>query len=112
MVDQGYVYILASTYKHLYVGVTSEIESRIRQHKDKTHPDSFTARYRIDRLVHLERFAMIDDAIAREKRLKRWSRIKKIQLIVAHNPTWRDLSEEWGKPIDRPAEVIDPKFLP
>jgi putative endonuclease len=102
MVDQAYVYILASTYKHLYIGVTSEIESRIRQHKEKAHPDSFTARYRIDRLVHLEHFAMIDDAIAREKHLKRWSRIKKIQLVVAHNPTWRDLCVVWGKLIDRP----------
>jgi putative endonuclease len=42
---------------------------------------------------------MIPEAIAREKQLKRWSRIKKLHLIVAQNPTWQDLSADWGKPI-------------
>jgi putative endonuclease len=50
-------------------------------------------------LVYFERFTDINSAIAREKQLKRWSRIKKIRLIVSENPAWRDLSEEWGKPI-------------
>jgi putative endonuclease len=99
MVDQAYVYIMASTYKRLYVGVTSEIELRVLQHKNGRYPESFTSRYKIDRLVYFERFGMIDDAIARETQLKKWSRIKKIQLIVANNPTWCDLSEDWGKPV-------------
>jgi putative endonuclease len=43
--------------------------------------------------------AMVSEAIAREKQLKKWSRIKNLRLIVAQNPTWRDLSAEWGKPI-------------
>ena len=100
MVDQACVYIMASTFKHLYVGVTSEIELRVLQHKNGRYPDSFTSRYKIDSLVHFERFGMIDNAIARETQLKKWSRTKKIQLIVANNPTWQDLSADWGKPIE------------
>ena len=77
MEDIAYVYILSSTFKHLYIGVTNEIEVRITKHKNKTYPDSFTARYGIDQLVYFERFSTIHAAIPREKQLKRWSRIKK-----------------------------------
>ncbi|MDE1176825.1 MAG: GIY-YIG nuclease family protein [Edaphobacter sp.] len=99
MPDCGYVYIMASSFKRLYIGVTSDLGVRVRQHKEHRYPDSFTARYRIDHLVYFERYGMIEDAIARETRLKKWSRLKKISLIVENNPTWQDLSEEWGKPI-------------
>jgi putative endonuclease len=94
-----YVYILANTFKHRYIGVTSDIEHRIWQHKNHAFPGSFTARYGIDRLVYFERYGRITAAIAREKERKGWLRIKKIQLIVETNPDWNDLSEEWGKPI-------------
>ena len=99
MSDQAYVYILASGFKHLYIGVTSNLDHRITQHKDGTHKNSFTDRYNIKHLVYFERFHHITSAIAREKQLKRWSRIKKLRLIIAENPDWRDLSEDWGKPI-------------
>ncbi|WP_260703078.1 GIY-YIG nuclease family protein [Edaphobacter flagellatus] len=99
MSDQAYVYIMASTFKRLYIGITSEIERRVLQHKEGRYADSFTSKYKIDRLVYFERFGMIENAIARETQLKKWSRIKKIQLIVQNNPTWRNLSEEWGQPI-------------
>jgi putative endonuclease len=92
MQEISYIYILASGFKHLYIGVTSNLDIRIRQHKNETDPDSFTARNNMKDLVYFERFADINSAIAREKQLKRWSRIKKIRLIVAENPTWRDLS--------------------
>jgi putative endonuclease len=95
-----HVYILSSDSKRLYIGVTSRLEKRIRQHKEEFFPDCFTALYNIKRLVYYERFAHIEVAIAREKQLKRWSRIKKVQLIVRTNPDWRDLSEEWGKPTE------------
>jgi putative endonuclease len=98
MIEYGYVYILASGFKHLYIGVTSELEQRIRQHKNGAFSGSFTERYNIKHLVYFERFGDMPSAIAREKQLKRWSRIKKIRLIVAMNPDWRDLSEDWGKP--------------
>ncbi len=100
MIEFGYVYILASGFKHLYIGVTSNLERRIGQHKDGTFPCSFTDRYNIKQLVYYERFGEMQTAIAREKQLKRWSRIKKIRLIVAQNPDWRDLSAEWGSVIE------------
>ena len=96
----GYVYILASGFKHLYIGVTSQIEVRVWQHKHGTYPCAFTERYNIKQLVYFERFSDLPAAIGREKQLKRWSRVKKIRLIVASNPTWRDLSLEWGQPIE------------
>ncbi len=99
MKELAYVYIMSSTFKRTYIGVTSEIEVRVKQHKQGSFPDSFTSRYHIDALVYLERFSSITDAIAREKQLKRWSRIKKLHLIIGQNPTWQDLSAEWGKPI-------------
>jgi putative endonuclease len=99
MPEQAYVYIMASSFQHLYIGITTEIETRAAQHKSGHYPDSFTSRYKIDKLVYFERFARIPEAIAREKQLKKWSRIKKIRLIVAQNPTWHDLSAEWGQPI-------------
>jgi putative endonuclease len=99
MPQQAYVYILASSFQRLYIGITTEIETRIAQHKNGSHPNSFTARYKIDKLVYLERFARVPEAIAREKQLKNWSRIKKLNLIVSQNPTWQDLSAEWGKSI-------------
>jgi putative endonuclease len=99
MIEQAYVYILASSFQKLYIGVTTEIEIRIRQHKSGACAHSFTSRYKIDKLVYLERFAMVSEAIAREKQLKNWSRIKKLRLIVDQNPTWQDLSVEWGQPI-------------
>jgi putative endonuclease len=99
MVEQAYVYILSSTFKKLYIGITTEIELRTEQHKAGRFEGSFTSKSNIDKLVYFERFTEVTAAIAREKQLKRWSRIKKIRLIVAQNPTWKDLSEDWGKPI-------------
>ncbi len=100
MIEFGYVYILSSGFKHLYIGVTSNLERRVGQHKDGTYPCSFTERYNIKQLVYFERFAEMQTAIAREKQLKRWSRVKKIRLIVAENPDWRDLSADWGGAVE------------
>ncbi|MDW5265638.1 MULTISPECIES: GIY-YIG nuclease family protein [Acidobacteriaceae] len=100
MPEISYVYILASGFKHLYIGVTTELEVRVLQHKNGSFPGSFTERYNIKQLVYFERFADLHAAIAREKQLKRWSRVKKIRLIVGKNPAWRDLSEEWGGPVE------------
>ena len=97
----GYVYILASKGKRLYTGVTSQLRIRVSQHKAKKNPDSFTARYKIDQLVYYETFATIEEAIARETKIKNMHRIRKIELIVGSNPTWQDLSQAWGKPISR-----------
>jgi putative endonuclease len=100
MPDHAYVYILASSFKHLYIGFTTNLEQRVWQHKNHTFPDSFTSRYRIDQLVYFERYSRITRAIAREKELKGWLRSKKIALIIANNPDWKDLSAKWGQPIE------------
>ena len=81
---QGFVYILANKNNTtLYVGVTSTIVNRIKQHKEKKYPKSFTARYNLDKLVYYEAFQMIGDVIGREKQLKAGSRAKKIALMKA-----------------------------
>ena len=97
--DQAYVYILASCFQKLYTGVTSRLQHRVHEHKTALNPKAFTTRYRIDKLVYYESFESINQAIARETQIKGWLRIKKIRLIVASNPTWRDLSLDWNKPI-------------
>ena len=94
-----YVYILSNGFRKLYIGVTNNLERRVTEHKQKLSPDSHTARYNITRLVYFERFHSIVAAISREKQLKGWLRVRKLELIVATNPEWRDLSEGWGRPI-------------
>jgi len=91
-----YTYIVASRSHNFYVGMTSEIEIRVRQHKDGTF-EGYSKKYNCNRLVWFERHPYVNDAIAREKQLKGWSRKKKIALIESKNPTWDDLSENWGK---------------
>ncbi|MGD0446392.1 MAG: GIY-YIG nuclease family protein [Edaphobacter sp.] len=100
MPDTYYVYILASTFQKLYTGVTNNLSRRIAEHKADKNPNSFTARYKIYKLVYFERFQYIQDATARETQIKGWLRIKKLQLIAENNPTWRDLSLEWGQPTE------------
>ena len=89
---------MASRSHNFYVGVTNNVARRVREHKAHTF-EGFTARYNVDRLVWYQIFSDIHHAIAREKQLKRWRRGKKVWLIESLNPTWQDLSEEWGKPI-------------
>jgi len=88
-----WVYILASKPRGtLYVGVTNDLAKRTHQHKTNAGA-AFTKRYRVSRLVHAEEYADIRLAIEREKRLKRWRRAWKIELIEEHNPDWSDLYE-------------------
>ena len=89
-----YVYILASHTRTLYVGVTSNLQHRVWQHKNKQE-DGFTSRYNVNRLVYYEDFTYIYDAIAREKAIKKWRREKKIWLIESINTDWEDLSDGW-----------------
>ena len=90
-----YVYIMASRSHQFYVGMTNNIRSRAAQHK-QLRPGTYTARYNIDRLVYIQHFRYVLNAIKREKELKDWSREKKIALIESSNPTWQDLSEGWS----------------
>jgi len=89
------VYILAKKANNVfYIGVTSDLQVRVLQHKQKEFK-GFTAKYNCDKLVYFEMFQWIHDAIDREKQLKAGSRQKKINLIVATNPSWIDLSSDW-----------------
>jgi putative endonuclease len=89
------VYILTNkSNTTFYVGVTSELENRVWQHKNKVY-DGFTSKYEINKLVYYEEYQWVHDAIAREKQLKGGSRQKKIDLIIAANPGWNDLSDGW-----------------
>ena len=99
MNEYAYVYILANGFKRLYIGVTTELEIRVQQHKQKKDPECHTAKYNINRLVYFERFSTASAAIAREKQLKGWLRIRKLELVISTNPMWLDLSADWGKPI-------------
>jgi putative endonuclease len=74
--------------------VTNNLEKRVFQHKHKLIP-GFTRQYNIGRLVHYQTFGDIRAAIQREKQVKEWLRAKKVALVVAHNPAWRDLSQGW-----------------
>ena len=86
-----FVYILANRQRGtLYTGVTNDLGRRVYEHREKT-ASSFTRRYDVSRLVYYETFETPDAAIAREKRLKRWPRVWKIQAIESFNPDWRDL---------------------
>ena len=89
------VYIMASMKGGtLYTGVTGNPAGRIWQHQNHIDPKSFTARYKVERLVWYEVYGDPAAAIQREKRIKEWRRTWKIRLIEERNPTWRDLSHE------------------
>lgn len=89
-----YVYILASSISGtLYIGVTSDLVQRVYEHKNKLI-SGFTAQHNVTMLVHYEIFQDPENAIKREKRLKKWNRGWKLDLIGKHNPDWRDLYED------------------
>ena len=91
----GYVYLVTNAHHTtVYVGVTSQLLNRIYQHKTHFYKRSFSARYNIEYLVYYESFGTIQDAITREKQVKRWSREKKDALINSMNPEWKDLWDE------------------
>ncbi len=92
-----YVYIMASQRLVLYIGITSNIHKRVFQHKQHVF-GGFAAKYNVTNLVYFERYGSVGKALRREKELKDWRREKKIELIEAGNPKWRDLSYGWYQP--------------
>jgi len=90
-----YVYMLQSASRHaLYTGVTNNPYRRKDDH-EAADVSSFVGRYKAYRLVYLEMFESVHNAIAREKQLKGWTRAKKEALIASVNPHWKDLSAQW-----------------
>ncbi len=85
-----FVYITTNRSGGLYIGVTNDLDRRISEHKGD-EITGFTQRYNLHRLVYVEEFSSIREAKDREKQLKGWRREKKIALIEAENPEWRDL---------------------
>ena len=75
----------------LYIGVTSDLKKRVYEHKNKLHPESFTAKYDINKLIYYEHTTNIEPALQREKQLKNWSRKWKLDLIESTNPTWKEI---------------------
>lgn len=79
----------------LYIGVTDNLDERVKEHKIKAFPKSFTAKYNCDKLVYFEKFDNGLEAIKREKQMKKWKREWKISLIEDFNPNWVDISINW-----------------
>lgn len=91
----GSVYIMTNSIRStLYVGVISDLRNRVLQHKEHFYKGSFTDRYNCTICVYFEHFGRIEEAIAREKEIKKWRREKKDKLIATMNPTCEDLWKE------------------
>ena len=97
-----YVYILASKPRGtLYIGVTNDLVRRVYEHKNEII-EGFTKRYGVHLLVHYEQCKNVASVIWREKRLKKWNREWKLQLIERENPEWRDLYPDLVDSVDSP----------
>ncbi|MGI8952171.1 MAG: GIY-YIG nuclease family protein [Chitinophagaceae bacterium] len=91
----GCFYILTNKINTvLYIGVTSDLHSRVSEHKEKKYETSFTAKYNCNKLIYYECFSRIEEAIAREKQMKKWKREWKEKLISGFNPHWIDLFDQ------------------
>ncbi|QOR76685.1 MAG: GIY-YIG nuclease family protein [Thermoflavifilum sp.] len=91
----GFVYIMTNKHRTvLYTGVTSNLWARVYQHRTHEWKGSFTDRYNLEYLVYYEYYSRIEEAIAREKQIKGWSRKKKEALIAQYNPDWIDLFDK------------------
>jgi len=91
----GYIYIMTNKNRTtLYIGVTSNLQRRVWEHRTHYNKNSFTAKYNLEKCVYYECFYDIEQAIRRETQLKKWSRVKKETLINSINAEWKDLWEE------------------
>ncbi len=95
MTKEGYIYIMGSETLVLYVGSTHNLENRVYEHKNKLVPNSFTARYNVNKLLYFEGPGDITSALDREQEIKKWNRKKKLILIRTKNPYLKDLAEDW-----------------
>ena len=90
-----YVYILASKKNSvLYIGFTNDLSRRMKEHKSKVIK-GFTSKYNVEKLVYFEEYGNSNDAFLRERQLKKWKRLWKIELFEKENPEWNDLSIDW-----------------
>ena len=97
----GFVYVMASATRTIYVGVTSDLERRVWEHKTRFRA-GFTREHNVTKLMYIAEIPRLDDAIAWEKAIKGKARQKKIALIEAQNPRWNDLAWNWFDDGDGP----------
>ena len=91
MYNTYYVYFLTSSNNSaLYIGVTNDLERRIEEHRSGLIP-GYTQKYNCHKLVYFEEYSDVNEAISREKQLKKWSRSKKNDLVNKINPEWKEL---------------------
>lgn len=91
-----FVYIITNKWNNvLYTGSTKDLILRVFQHKQKILSSSFTARYNVGKLVWYQQYQTYQEALEQEKRMKRWRRQWKIDLIIENNLDWSDLSLDW-----------------
>lgn len=91
-----FVYILTNKLcTTLYTGVTNNLDRRLFEHVHKSS-SGFTAKYNVNKLVYMESFSHSIEAIAAEKKIKGWTRVKKIRLIESKNPYWEDLNRKFN----------------
>ena len=94
-IHQYYTYILASQRNGtLYIGITNDLQRRVYEHKMGIKK-GFTKKYGVGMLVYFEAFQDVNEAISREKQLKKWNRKWKIELIENENKQWNDLAKDW-----------------
>ena len=91
---QYYVYIMTNEARTLYIGVTNDLERRVYEHRHKV-TSGFTSKYGLTRLAYYEIFVDVREAIAREKQIKGWLRVKKVALIETMNPEWDNFAAGW-----------------
>mgnify|MGYP001544522174 FL=1 len=103
-VRRYWVYILASHSRRLYVGSTSDLVMRLRQHR-RGEGAAFCQRYCTNKLVHWEQAPTHREALARERQIKGWCRSKKMALIETANLGWLDLAADWSR-ASGPAEQV------
>ncbi len=93
MAKQFAIYIVANKSRNIiYIGVTSNLQKRVWEHKSKV-VDGFTKRYNITDLMYYKLYDNAENAILREKRLKKYKRVQKDKLVIKDNPEWKDLYE-------------------
>ena len=111
VIGRYYVYLLTNwNDKVMYVGVTNNLERRIYEHKNKLIK-GFTEKYNVNKLVYFEETQDVTAAIEREKKIKKWRRKKKNQLVNLMNPKWDDLSSGWKRFLAEPAPSKIPQSL-
>ena len=94
-IHQYYVYILASKIRGtLYIGLTNDLQRRVYEHKMGIKK-GFTKKYGVNKLMYFETFQNVEEAIDREKNMKKWKRNWKIELIEKENQSWSDLAKDW-----------------